>query len=188
MQQQQIKRLEGKVAIVTGGAHGIGKAYCIGLAREGAKVVIADLDLAAAEDVAKIIEDTGGDAIALRVDVSDATSTLMMARVTAEKFGTVDILINNAAHNPKMETAGETNLSRLEQFPVNLWNRDISVGLTGAFLCSRVIGTKMAKQRKGVILNISSDLGLISRDQTLYHQTGLQEKQQPIKPVTYSMV
>ena len=112
----------GSVAIVTGGAHGIGKAYCIGLAREGAKVVIADLDLAAAEDVAKIIEDTGGDAIALRVDVSDATSTLEMARVTAEKFGTVDILINNAAHNPKIETAVETNWSRLEQFSIGIWN------------------------------------------------------------------
>ena len=87
-----------------------------------------------------------------------------------------------------METAVETNCSRLEQFSIDIWNSDISVGLTGAFLCSRVIGTEMAKQGKGVILNISSDLGLIAPDQRLYYKADLNETSQPVKPVTYSVI
>ena len=152
MQQQQIKRLEGKVAIVTGGAHGIGKAYCIGLAREGAKVAIADLDLSAAEDVAKIIEDTGGDAIALRVDVSDATSTLEMARVTAEKFGTVDILINNAAicEIVPMSRVGLMEVKEEE------WDRLMAVNLKGPWLCTRAVVPYMKEHNSGKVINISS--------------------------------
>lgn len=152
MQQQHIKRLEGKVAIVTGGAHGIGKAYCIGLAREGAKVVIADLDLSAAEDVAKIIEDTGGDAIALRVDVSDATSTLMMARVTAEKFGTVDILINNAAIC-EIVPMSRVGLMEVEE---EEWDRLMAVNLKGPWLCTRAVVPYMKEHNSGKIINISS--------------------------------
>ena len=78
--------------------------------------------------------------------------------------------------------------SRLENFPIDTWEKDIAVGLTGAFLCSKVLGEAMAARGQGVILNIASDLGLIAPDQRLYRKEGLPENQQPVKPVTYSVV
>jgi NAD(P)-dependent dehydrogenase (short-subunit alcohol dehydrogenase family) len=110
-------------------------------------------------------------------------------RIEAE-FGPVSILINNAANNPKMEDAGKNGptWSRLENFPLDVWNADISVGLTGAFLCSRVFGAAMAERGAGVILNVASDLGVIAPDQRLYRVDGAPEHAQPVKPVTYSVV
>ena len=98
------------------------------------------------------------------------------------------ILINNAANNPKMESADSRNFSRVEFFPMETWDADLAVGLTGAFLCSRVFGSEMAARGAGVIVNIASDLGLISPDQRLYAQPGLEPEAQPVKPVTYSVV
>jgi NAD(P)-dependent dehydrogenase (short-subunit alcohol dehydrogenase family) len=100
----------------------------------------------------------------------------------------VDILINNAANNPKVESDGSRAWSRLENFPLEVWDDDLRVGLTGAFLCSRVFGAEMAKRGKGVILNIASDLAVIAPDQRQYRQSGVAEDQQPVKPVTYSVV
>ncbi len=100
----------------------------------------------------------------------------------------MDILINNAANNPKMEKTSEVEFSRLENFPLEQWQADLSVGLTGAFLCSQVIGTEMAKRKSGVIVNVASDLAVIAPDQRLYRKPGLQPDQQPVKPVTYSVV
>ena len=77
---------------------------------------------------------------------------------------------------------------RFDNFPLDLWNGDILVGLTGAFLCAQVFGTVMQEQRSGVILNISSDLGIIAPDQRIYRKDGLEEKDQTIKPVTYSVI
>lgn len=105
------------------------------------------------------------------------------------RFGRIDILINNAANNPKVEGNSDgKQWSRLENFPVEVWNADIAVGLTGAFLCSRIFGQQMAKQCRGVIVNIASDLGVIAPDQRLYRKDGLPDDQQPVKPVTYSVV
>ena len=98
------------------------------------------------------------------------------------------ILINNAANNPKVEAAADPVWSRLENFPLDVWEADIAVGLTGAFLCSQVIGAEMARRKKGVIVNVASDLAVIAPDQRLYRQDGLPEDQQPVKPVTYSVV
>jgi NAD(P)-dependent dehydrogenase (short-subunit alcohol dehydrogenase family) len=100
----------------------------------------------------------------------------------------IDILINNAANNPKVENTAEINFSRFESFPLAQWEADLAVGLTGAFLCSQVLGTEMARRGRGVILNVASDLGLIAPDQRLYRQAGVSEHLQPVKPVTYSIV
>lgn len=105
-----------------------------------------------------------------------------------ERYGRVDILINNAAHNPKMEDSTDTGWARLENFPLEQWHEDLAVGLGGAFICSQVIGAEMARRGKGVILNIASDLAVIAPDQRLYREHGLPEAQQPVKPVTYSVV
>ncbi|MDR3734403.1 MAG: SDR family oxidoreductase, partial [Acidobacteriaceae bacterium] len=106
-----------------------------------------------------------------------------------QKFGRIDILINNAANNPKVEDQKPGQpWSRLENFPLETWNNDIAVGLTGAFLCSRVFGAEMVKRKSGVIINVASDLALIAPDQRLYRVDDLPEDQQPVKPVTYSVV
>ena len=145
-------QLSGRTAIVTGGAHGIGEAYCLALAKEGAKVAVADLDLPAAEQVARTIEDIGGGAIALRTDVSDEESTLEMARRTAEELGSVDILINNASI---FETVPMSRVGFME-VSVEEWDRLMAVNLKGPWLCARAVFPYMQKQGKGKIINISS--------------------------------
>ena len=104
------------------------------------------------------------------------------------RYGRVDVLINNAANNPKVEARSDVEFSRLESFPLEQWQADLAVGLTGAFLCSRVIGGEMARRGRGVIVNVASDLALIAPDQRLYRKAGLPEDRQPVKPVTYSVV
>ncbi|MEE8519428.1 MAG: SDR family NAD(P)-dependent oxidoreductase [Dehalococcoidia bacterium] len=145
-------QLSGRTAIVTGGAHGIGEAYCLALAKEGAKVAVADLDLPAAEQVARTIEDIGGAAIALRTDVSSEESTLEMARRTAEELGSVDILINNASI---FETVPMSRVGFME-VGVEEWDRLMAVNLKGPWLCARAVFPYMQKRGKGKIINISS--------------------------------
>ena len=84
------------------------------------------------------------------------------------RHGRVDILVNNAANNPKMEPSAGAAWSRLENFDLAQWNADIAVGLTGAFLCAQVFGAEMARRGAGVILNVASDLAVIAPDQRLY--------------------
>jgi NAD(P)-dependent dehydrogenase (short-subunit alcohol dehydrogenase family) len=107
------------------------------------------------------------------------------------RFGRLDILINNAANNPRVEDSeggASEEWSRVENFPLDLWNRDLAVGLTGAFLCSRVFGGEMARRRQGVIVNIASDLAVIGPDQRLYRRDELAPEAQPVKPASYSVV
>ena len=104
------------------------------------------------------------------------------------RYGRVDILINNASNNPKMEAGSGTEWSRLENFPLAQWDRDLAVGLTGAFLCSRVVGGEMARRKQGAIVNVASDLALIGPDQRIYRAEGVPDDEQPRKPLTYSVV
>jgi NAD(P)-dependent dehydrogenase (short-subunit alcohol dehydrogenase family) len=104
------------------------------------------------------------------------------------EHGRINILVNNAANNPKMESGSAVQFTRVENFPREIWDADLAVGLTGAFLCSRVFGLEMARQGGGVIVNVASDLALISPDQRLYRKAGLPEDQQPAKPISYSVV
>jgi 3-oxoacyl-[acyl-carrier protein] reductase len=145
-------RLDNKTAIVTGGAHGIGQAYCLGLAGEGANIAIADLDFAAAESVARTIEDSGGAAVAIEVDVSSEESTLAMARKTAEALGSIDILVNNAAifETVPMSRVGFMEVSSDE------WDRLMAVNLKGPWLCARSVFPYMQERGGGKIINISS--------------------------------
>ncbi len=184
--------LTGRVAIVTGGAGLLGYHHGAILADAGANVVL--LDLAAANpglraDQLQIAH--GPECLGLAVDITSEASLLEARDAILAKFGRIDILINNAANNPKVEAdpQGEPmQWSRLENFPLAVWNADIAVGLTGAFLCSRIFGQEMVKRNAGVILNIASDLGVIAPDQRLYRKEGLPEDHQPVKPVTYSVV
>ena len=96
---------------------------------------------------------------------------------------------NTTANDPKIGgDNGTQEWTRFENFSMEVWNQDLEVGLTGAFLCAQVLGTEMARRGKGVIVNISSDLGIIAPDQRLYEKEGLPTNSQPVKPVTYSVV
>ena len=122
-------------------------------------------------------------------DITDRGALEKIRDTLLEKYGRIDVLINNAANNPKVEEASK-NLGpiRFHNFPLDLWNQDLAVGLTGAMLCAQVFGEVMEKRGGGVILNISSDYGLIAPDQRIYRKEGLPEDEQPVKPVSYSVV
>ena len=145
--------LTDKVAIVTGSSRGIGKAAALALASEGAKVVInyARSSGAADEVVAEII-DGGGDAIALQADVSQADQVDAMVKATMDKFGRIDVLVNNA---------GITRDTLLLRMKPEDWQAVIDLNLTGVFLCTRAVSKIMLKQRSGRIINISSVAGLM---------------------------
>jgi len=145
-------RLDDRVIIVTGGALGIGRAYCEGFAREGAKVVIADIDGPAAIRAAAELAEGGADALAITTDVADQASTEEMARATLERFGRIDGLVNNAAiaiRLPKIE-------GPIEEITVEDWDRVMGVNLRGTFLCCRAVIGHMKERKYGKIINISS--------------------------------
>ena len=152
------------------------------------------MDLVKADGVAaEIARRRQVPAFAAQADITRPDSVRQLLADILERFGRLDILINNAANNPKMENSSEVNFSRFESFPLEQWHADIAVGLTGALLCSQALGSYMARTfhesgRRGVILNIASDLAVIAPDQRIYRQPGLPERLQPVKPVTYSVV
>ena len=186
---QRLFDLSGRVAIVTGGAGLLGYHHGAILAAAGAHVVL--LDLAAANPAKRAEQLTkayGVDCLGLDADITNEASLVEVRSQIVLKFGRIDILVNNAANNPKVEDGDGQTWSRLENFPLDVWDADIRVGLTGAFLCSRVFGSEMVKRKSGVIINVASDLGLIAPDQRLYRVDGLPEDKQPVKPVTYSVV
>ena len=186
---QQLFDLSGRVAIVTGGAGLLGYYHGAILAAAGAHVVLLDLGIAdPAGRAAQLNGAYGVECAGLEADVTSEASLTGVRDLIIDKFGRIDILINNAANNPKVEDSEGKNWSRLENFPIEVWDVDIRVGLTGAFLCSRVFGAEMVKRGSGVIVNVSSDLGVIAPDQRLYRNEGLAEDAQPVKPVTYSVV
>ena len=189
---QSLFDLTGRVAIVTGGAGMLGYHHGAILAAAGANVVL--LDLAAANPGLRADQLTlahGPECLGLAADITSEKSLEDARDAILAKFGRIDILINNAANNPKVEANSDDTSkqwSRLENFPLKVWHDDIAVGLTGAFLCSRIFGPEMVKRNAGVILNIASDLGVIAPDQRIYRTEGVPEDQQPVKPVTYSVV
>jgi NAD(P)-dependent dehydrogenase (short-subunit alcohol dehydrogenase family) len=160
------------------------------IAAAGGTPVLSDLNGKSAEKAAtSIFKKFGIPALGIKTDITDKANVEELCSTVLNKFGRIDGLINNAANNPKMEDAQQTTeWSRLENFPLDAWDQDLAVGLKGAFLCSQILGSKMAEQGKGVIVNISSDLGLVGPDQRLYEQKGVPTDRQPVKPVTYSVI
>ena len=182
--------LTGRVAVITGGAGLLGVKHGEAVAELGGIPVLVDINAERVEAAAQALSSKYSQpALGICADITKLEAVEAIRSNILEKFGRIDILINNAANNPKME-AGNNNVqwSRLENFPLSVWEGDIAVGLTGAFLCSRVFGQHFAEQHRGVILNIASDLGVIAPDQRIYRHEGLTPDQQPVKPVTYSVV
>jgi NAD(P)-dependent dehydrogenase (short-subunit alcohol dehydrogenase family) len=178
-----------RVAIITGGAGLLGQKHAEVIASAGGRPVLVDLPAAESETKAKeLAAKYGVDALGCVADITKRDQVQAVLDTVLARWGRVDILINNAANNPKVESSLGLAWSRLESFPLALWEADIAVGLTGAFLCSQIIGSEMARRKRGVIVNVASDLAVIAPDQRLYRQEGLSEDQQTVKPVTYSVV
>jgi gluconate 5-dehydrogenase len=151
-------RLAGKVAIVTGAAMGNGKAIAFGLAKEGAKVTIIDIDSAGADQTAKEINKLGGNSISQVGDVADPEDVSKALKATLEKFGRIDILVNNAGIIKKVPFL---------EFSREDWDRILRVNLTGSFVCSQKVAEAMKKQgRGGSIINITSISGDMARPST----------------------
>ncbi len=181
--------LKGRCAVITGGAGLLGRMHAEIIAEVGGYPIIADIDGERASAVAHDLTSRFGiKSLGLMVDITNKNAVERLRDTILNDFGRIDILINNAANNPKVKAGSVEEWSRFECFTMEQWHDDISVGLTGAFLCSQIIGAEMAKNSRGVILNISSDLGVIAPDQRLYKKEGLPPHRQPVKPVTYSVV
>lgn len=181
--------LKDRVAIITGGTGLLGRHHGRAIASAGGTPVLLDLNESKAkEEAEKISQEFNVPALGMAVDITSLDALVDASNIIMDNFNRVDILINNAANNPKVETNSKKEFSRLENFPIDIWNADIAVGLTGAFLCSRVFGSIMAKEKKGTILNIASDLAVNAPDQRLYRKDGVAKENQPVKPVTYSVV
>ena len=184
--------LSGKTALITGAAGLLGMEHAVALLESGAQVVMTDIGESALQSAHANLANTF-DATKIISKVMDVT-TPQRIRAVAEELSAegfrIDILVNNAAIDPKVQgDKGVLETSRLENFPLDQWDLQVAVGLTGAFLCCQIFGAAMARDGKGgVILNISSDLSIFSPDQRLYRKEGVPDELQPVKPVTYSVI
>jgi NAD(P)-dependent dehydrogenase (short-subunit alcohol dehydrogenase family) len=140
--------LDGRVAIVTGGTRGIGRAYTLGLAAERASVMVADVQ--DGDEVVREVEEAGGSADWVKADVSDQASTEAMAKATMDRFGRIDILVNNAAIYTTIKRA------RFDELDIDEWERAFSVNVRGPWLCARAVYPFMKAQSSGKIINVSS--------------------------------
>jgi NAD(P)-dependent dehydrogenase (short-subunit alcohol dehydrogenase family) len=183
--------LSGKSALITGGAGLLGKEHALALLEVGANVVLWDVNtenlIRVNNELTKVYSEQSVKMsvvdISKEEEVSNAYKELELQGIT------ISILINNAAINPKYNSESKGRVfSRVENLTLDDWNYQVSVGLTGAFICSKYFGSNMAINNSGVILNISSDLSVISPDQRLYKVSGATENSQPVKPITYSVI
>ncbi len=148
-------KLKDKVAIITGGGQGIGKEYALGFAREGAKVVIAEIKLENAQQVVKEIESKGGKALALRTDVTSEADAQEVVAKTIAAFGRIDALVNNAAIYYGKEMKPFEFISEKE------WDASMAVNVKGLFIMSKAVMPRMKEQKSGSIINISSGTWLV---------------------------
>lgn len=177
--------LSDRVAVVTGGAGFLGTKFCRTLAQAGAKVVIADHDSKFASELADVLRKDGHEALVVATNVTDSTSTKELVAKTLDAYGRLDILVNNAALNPKFgpQHVGK-HTTAFEDYPLEAWNNALSVDLTGAFLCAQAATGPMLVGGSGVIINVCSIYGLVGPDQRLYHKEGQPPQ---FKPVSYSV-
>ena len=143
---------EGKVAVVTGAAGGIGRASALAFAEKGAKVAVADVEVNQGAETVRMIEDQGGEAIFVKTDVSNSNEVRTLIGTTVERFGRLDYGVNNAGiGGPNAATA---------DYPEEDWNRIMGINLTGVWLCMKYEIPEMLKQGKGAIVNTASAMGL----------------------------
>ncbi|RZD39173.1 MAG: short-chain dehydrogenase [Thaumarchaeota archaeon] len=161
--------LSGRIVIITGAAGNLGSKYAEGLTQAGANVVLADIDYATCKQLGKQLENKYSiKNLAIKLDLNDKSSIENMVSKTMKQFSKIDILINNAAYQGN----SKSRKIKFENFPLNEWNKAVSVNLTGVFLTCQEVGKIMVKQKYGNIINISSTYGLVAPDQRIYGTSG----------------
>ena len=177
--------LKGRTAIITGGPGLLGREFCRTLAQAGAQVVIADLNVAAAQACAKELKNEGLAVFPVGVDVTDPESVQSMVQTTLSVYPRLDILVNSAALDPKFDDSQPSKHSgKFEDYPLAAWKQALDVNLTGMFLCCQAAVRQMLVQKNGSIINICSTYGLVGPDQRIYQLPG---KAMQYKPAFYSV-
>ncbi len=183
--------IKDKTCIITGGAGLLGLQHAKAVLEGEGVPVLLDISEEALQRAKNLLsEEYPNNEISIyKVDITNESELEKTRENLLKEYGHIDILINNAANNPKMEKKS-SNLGniRFDNFPIEIWLEDVAVGLTGAFLCSKIFGKSMEDNGQGVILNISSDLGVIAPDQRIYREEGKAAEDQTVKPVTYSVI
>ena len=169
MDVKKLFDLTGKVVIITGAAGMLGSRYAYGLSKQGANVVLADINFSECKKIEKDIKNSfETNPYSIKLDLTKIKSIESMVSNVLKKYSKIDVLINNAAYqgNPKIRTAG------FEKLSLDIWQQAIDVNLTGVFLCCQNIGRQMLKQKSGNIINIASTYGLVGPDQRIYGKSG----------------
>jgi NAD(P)-dependent dehydrogenase (short-subunit alcohol dehydrogenase family) len=180
--------LSNKWVVVTGAAGLLGRQHSTALLEVNANLVLLDKDKDKVIQLAHELNQLGfsGKILNYEIDITNESKVLAVNKDLSAKRISINVLINNAAINPKYEVLADgKNGSRVEDFDLLDWNHQLDVGLKGTFICSKVFGSNMAKQRNGVILNIASDLSIIAPDQRIYNNSN---ELQNVKPITYSVI
>jgi len=169
MDVKKLFDLTGKVVIITGAAGMLGSRYAYGLSRQGANVILADINLSECKKIEKDIKKSFQvNPLSIKLDLTKNKSIESLISNVLKKYSKIDILINNAAYqgNPKIRAAG------FEKLSLDTWKQALDVNLTGVFLCCQKIGKQMVKQKSGNIINIASTYGLVGPDQRIYGKSG----------------
>jgi NAD(P)-dependent dehydrogenase (short-subunit alcohol dehydrogenase family) len=182
--------LTGRVALVTGGGGLLGPRHAEALLDIGAIPVLNELKKDRLDAAIKGLRKKypKREMHGIVADITNGDDVEAMVGSIVKTYGRLDILVNNAANNPKMAGGENVRQTRLEEFPRELWDGDLGVGLTGAFLCCKYVSRVMMAKKSGVIVNISSDMGIISPDQRVYLKPGQAYGEQAFKPITYAVV
>ncbi|NLC30337.1 MAG: SDR family oxidoreductase [Chloroflexi bacterium] len=178
--------LTGKTALITGAAGLLGMQFSLALAQAGANVVLADLNEVIAAKNSDELKHLGLSSMAVAVDVTDPRSTKAMVEKALASFGSLDVLVNSAALDPKFDPAnvGDQEENAFETYSLESWRQALDVNLTGMVLASQAAVIPMLEQGQGVIVNIASIYGLVGPDQRLYEQA---DNTRQFKPVYYSV-
>jgi NAD(P)-dependent dehydrogenase (short-subunit alcohol dehydrogenase family) len=182
-------RLSENLVVITGATGLLGKQHAYAVLEESGRVVLLDINQSALDEFASELSNQyPGSFLALKCDISNEQEILDALSAVQKAFGTPNGLVNNAAINPSVEK-NSRRFSRIEDITKSEWDLEFQVGLWGSFLCSRIFGAAMIEAGiSGSIVNISSDHGLIAPNQNLYKVDGLKDSEQPVKPVTYSVI
>lgn len=182
--------LEGRTAFITGGGGLLGPEHAIGLARFGAHIILADIYDAGLEIACRrVLESVPGASVEkVVIDITDESAISNFQKNLQKREIAVDILVNNAALNPKMDTADAKESHAVHTYDMDYWNAELKVGITGVFLCCKIFGHVMAERGKGAIINVASELALQAPDQRIYSPTGKIEDVTQFKPIGYSVV
>jgi NAD(P)-dependent dehydrogenase (short-subunit alcohol dehydrogenase family) len=188
MNIQDLFSLKGKIAVVTGATGLLGKYHCKALDESGATVIVCDVHK---KEVIKFASSLKNNSKSYVLDVTNKSSILALKKFLLKEFGRIDVLVNNAAINDMFENPKSAlEQSKFENYPLELWNKSMDVNITGVFLCSQILGSEMAKQKKGSIINIASTYGIIAPDQSLYKDAKGKQTfyKSPAYPVTKGAV